>query len=364
MGSNLRPPERAHTDDSLRSERERADEGLEDARQRAVTTSDEVLARAQRRADEKLALARSNAEAKLKRAHASDEEFAAERAEHVCEDATLAGERTIAAAALENEREQGRLALAKLLRIERAQTDAYLLVERARSDDAVLKRDDFLGMVSHDLRSMLSGIALSAQRLNAISERPDAKAKTRDIADYIERVSTRMNRLVEDLMDVTRIESGRLVLMRQRHDLAELLLLAKETFEPLVEGRGLALKASISSSTLFASFDRERVLQVLGNLVGNAIKFTPPGGEIVMSAQTDGDFVRVCVSDTGTGIAADKREAIFERFWQATSTSRQGLGLGLYICRRLVEAHGGRIWVGDSSERGSTLCFTLPAAAS
>jgi signal transduction histidine kinase len=110
-------------------------------------------------------------------------------------------------------------------------------------------------------------------------------------------------------------------------------------------------------------FDHDRMLQVLGNLISNSIKFTGPGGKIAVGAERADDELRFCVSDTGAGIPEDSLEAIFERFWQVGRNDRRGLGLGLYISKCIVEAHGGRIWAESTRGEGTTVCFSIRAAA-
>ena len=133
---------------------------------------------------------------------------------------------------------------------------------------------------------------------------------------------------------------------------------------PLVKEAGLKLTVTVPKKIPAVSADAERIGQVLSNLVGNAIKFTPSGGKITVSAASDGDFVRVSVSDTGTGIAKEQLPHIFDRFWQSSkSTIRaRGAGLGLPIARGIVRAHGGKIGVASETGKGSTFWFTLPIA--
>lgn len=356
------PADRDQTDTSLRTEREKTDDELEKVRANIEEDADAVVQRAREKADETLELARSKADETLGKLGASSEAKAMARRERASEDRTLTSERAVSDLELEEEREHRGRALEAILRLEREQTDSHLLVERARSDEALIQRDDFLGMVSHDLRTILGGIALGAALLirNAADDEPGRA--TRKIGESIERYSARMNRLVGDLIDVTSIEFGRLAILPERHDAAKTLQDAMEAFQPLADAKGISLHHGLVKGPLFALFDHQRVLQVLGNLLSNAIKFTPPKGSIQVLVQGTASEVRFSVSDTGIGVPADKREAVFERFWQVKANDGRGLGLGLFISKCIVEAHGGKIWVEDTHGPGSIFSFTLPAA--
>ncbi|HEU4404463.1 MAG TPA: HAMP domain-containing sensor histidine kinase [Polyangiaceae bacterium] len=281
-------------------------------------------------------------------------------AERASEDATLSHERAVADRKLDDERAERRRALAALLRHEREGTDQHLLTERARADDAIASRDDFLGMVSHDLRTLLGGVAMSAALLLGLPPDGEEGKQMRLEAERIRRLTARMNRLIGDLLDVTSIESGRLHVVPERHDAARLLNDTIEAFQPLASAKGVAMSAEVASGSVLASFDHERILQVLANLVGNAVKFTEAGGHIALRVEPLGPEVRFSVSDTGPGISTDLIDVIFERFWQVGRADRRGLGLGLYISRCIVEAHGGKIWAESEAGRGSTFHFTLP----
>jgi signal transduction histidine kinase len=133
-----------------------------------------------------------------------------------------------------------------------------------------------------------------------------------------------------------------------------------ESFTPIASAKGIALKMKLVDDSLPARFDHQRIQQVLGNLITNALKYTSEGGTVVVCAERRGEDVRLVVEDSGVGIAADRLTTIFERFSQGGRSDRKGLGLGLYIARRIVEAHGGKIWAESEIGRGSTFYFTLP----
>src|SRR6266851_1911414 len=160
--------------------------------------------------------------------------------------------------------------------------------------------------------------------------------------------------LIEDLLDLASIEAGRLTVERKRHPVTPLVQEALELVEPMAAQKKLRLERELPSEPLDFDCDRERVLQVFGNLIGNAIKFTPEGGTIKVRAEMRGDETLFSVADTGPGIRPDELPHVFDRYWQAKKTARLGTGLGLSIAEGLVEAHGGHIWVESTPGRGST----------
>ncbi len=341
--------ERRQTDDSLRSERAEADRVRTDRQARAEEHADDVLDRARDNADAVLEAARDKADAtrlSLKSQSVRNEARAVA-------DETVQEERASADENLRREREDEALALAHLLPLERDKTDRYLWTERARSDNDLTHRDDFLAMVSHDLRSLLGGIVLTAQQLaRAVPENHEG-------AKRIQRYSARMNRLIGDLVDIASIDAGMLAVAPIRGDMAALVREAVDLFQASAEAKGLSLALDLPGGPMVTAFDHDRVIQVLANLITNSIKFTARGGHIVVHAESNRDEVVVSVSDDGAGIPFDKREAVFERFWQAAKNDRRGLGLGLYISRSIIEAHGGKIWVESELGKGSKFSFTV-----
>jgi signal transduction histidine kinase len=354
-------PERDETDQSLRTERKNTDEVLAEQRTRIEDAADEVVERAREQADAVLDSARDKADDKLDAADAAAPVRAAVAKERAREDETLKDERTVADEALRREREDQARALAALLPLEREKTDRHLFTERERSDHTLAHRDDFMGMVSHDLRNLLGGIAGNAALLSKLASESDEGRRTLGAMERIERYIARMNRLIGDLVDVASIDAGKLAMHPQMADAAELVNESVGAYAQTARDKDIALEARIGEPALPCVFDRERMLQVLANLIANSLKFTPRGGAITIAAERAGDDVRLSVRDTGSGIPAEMLEVIFERFWQVGKNDQRGLGLGLYISRCIVDAHGGRIWAESTVGSGSAFHFTIPA---
>jgi len=353
--------ERAKTDDSLRTERKKTDDARKAGRASAERDADGVVDLARTVADAVLSAARRKAdhESRRPRRRAAAGAVVGERARA---DLAVRGERATADVTLRSDRKDQADALAALLVHERAVTDAYLLTERARSDDAVAHRDDFLGMVAHDVRNLLNGVVLSLELLRPGDKEPDPHVS--DAASRIRRYVARMNRLVGDLVDVTSIDAGKLAMAAVEGDAAALVAEAMQTFLPAAVEKGVSLSAEVPDGPLLAAFDHDRMLQVFANIIANSIKFTPPGGRISVRVEAARGTLRFCISDTGVGIPAPTLDAIFERFWQVGKNDRRGQGLGLYISKCIVEAHRGRIWAESKAGKGSQVYFTLPVPGS
>jgi signal transduction histidine kinase len=163
------------------------------------------------------------------------------------------------------------------------------------------------------------------------------------------------------LLDVTTLEAGRFAVSVTRCAVADLLRETADLFGVLAASKEVHFEQSANEPRLMLLVDRERVLQVLSNLIGNALKFTPPGGDVILSIERQGGMVRFQVRDTGPGINADNLARVFERFWTETP-GKKGTGLGLFIAKGIVEAHGGRIWVESELGHGTRFFFTLPIA--
>ena len=349
MPAEDKTAEREQTDESLRVEREKADADLRENKAAIDEAADAIIEEARARADRVLAAARAKSD---RQARPPNEQSAtAIDKEREREDQTLRTERAGADETLRAERE-------KLPRpsAERDETDKDLSLERVRSDVALTARDAFLGIISHDLRNMLGGMV----GLAALIAKGASQEKSAVYAQRIQRTGARMNRLLGDLVDVASIEAGVLAVSRELGDAALVVTEAVDTFETQASAKGVSLTAEIVPPLPIASFDPPRILQVLVNLLGNAIKFTPPNGNVVVGVDRIGNELRFAVRDTGEGIPREKLEAVFERFLQLAENDRRGVGLGLYISKCIVQGHGGRIWAESRLGEGSTFCFTLP----
>ncbi len=229
-----------------------------------------------------------------------------------------------------------------------------------KTQTALTTREEFLAIVSHDLRNPLNHISMAAQNL---FEDPGDQAGAKEIAASIKRSAGEMLRLIQDLLDIERIAIGKLVLHYEKHDVCEIIREVVGDFQRDASSRQITLTAKAEAGCGEVVCDRSRVVQVLSNLIGNAIKFTPAKGQICVSSALAGrenNEMQISVNDTGAGIAPEKIESIFERFSQINSQDRRGIGLGLYIAKMMVEEHPGRIWVESKLGEGSTFHFTLP----
>ena len=241
---------------------------------------------------------------------------------------------------------------------------ASVALENARlfraAQDATRARDDLVAIVSHDLRNPVHTIHMAASFLLDIAPKDDRRVQARRQLEVIQRSATRANRLIQDLLDVARIQAGGLAVDPVPVDVQSLLHEAQESATPLASAAQLAVECAAPERPMVVASDRERVLQVFSNLIGNAIKFTPKGGRIRLLACGEGNEVRFTVADTGPGIPPEHLDHVFDRYWQAKSTAKLGAGLGLSIAKGIVEAHGGRIWVESPPGSGAQFNFTLP----
>jgi PAS domain S-box-containing protein len=240
---------------------------------------------------------------------------------------------------------------------------AAIVVEHARlfheAEQATRARDDVLAVVAHDLRNPLNTVTMAVSLM--LETTPIERVQERRQAEIVRRAADRMNRMIQDLLDVKRMESGRLTTDMKPEHPAVIINDTIDMLRPLAAGSTIRLDSSIEDNLPLVLADAARVQQVLSNLVGNAVKFTPRDGRITVCAERIDGEVRIGVIDTGPGIPAEQLPHIFGRFWQAKTSDRRGIGLGLAIAKGIVEAHNGRIWVESHVGLGSTFYFTLPA---
>jgi signal transduction histidine kinase len=377
--------QRAHTDASLDAERATTDSGEYRSEAIAQQALDDLIERDRILADTRLLKRRDNVDHLLARFRSaspsnSDSSVAQERriadqgkiTERQEMDAHVQGERARSDLLVDAERRKQEL-LHTRLEVCRQDTDDHLSSERQDSDAAVITLDDtkdalavsedqqerydnVLGMVTHDLRSPLMVIAMGAEAIATDTHEPP----TRKVAHMMLQAAARMDRLVADLLDALRIQSGTLRITKQSQGIDALLTEVLQTYGPLFANRHLNFTVDVPTTAIVVSFDYDRIVQVLSNLLGNAMKFTPQGGTVILHAQQRAQQVEFSLSNSGPGIFPNDLPHIFERFWQIDNKSRRGLGLGLYICKTIVEGHGGTIKAESELGQGTTIRFTLP----
>jgi PAS domain S-box-containing protein len=241
---------------------------------------------------------------------------------------------------------------------------AAIVVEHARlfneAQQATRARDDVLAVVAHDLRNPLNTVSMAVSLM--LESTPPERVQERRQVEIVRRAADRMNRMIQDLLDVKRMESGRLAIDVKAESPVSLINDTIDMLRPIASGSTIRLEANVEEGLPQVLADSARIQQVLSNLVGNAVKFTPRNGRVSITAEPADGEVRFGVIDTGPGIPAEQLPHIFGRFWQAQPSDRRGIGLGLAIAKGIVEAHKGKIWVESHVGLGSTFYFTLPTA--
>lgn len=253
-----------------------------------------------------------------------------------------------------------RRALRYAIERQRLRLEQATLIERAQR--ATRARDEILRIVSHDLRNPLSAITMCATSL-VVSPELDAESVA-ETGRTIQHAAEWTNRLIQDLLDVANIEAGRLPLEREPVTVEVILTNAREVFAPIARDAGVTFTIC-EPERARVSADRERIVQALLNLLGNAVKFTPRGGGVTLDAKAEESpggarVIRFGVRDTGSGIAPEHVPRVFDRYWQVRQNQRGSAGLGLAIVKGIVEAHGGTVRAESTLGAGSTFSFTLP----
>ncbi len=246
-------------------------------------------------------------------------------------------------------------------------SSAALALENTRlyqeSRQAVRERDELLAIVSHDLRNPVNAIVMLTGALMSQSDAGAPVAVELEQLQAVRSAARQADGLIQDLQDVSRITAGRLPVNARPVSVSDIVTETSELFESTAEATELTLGCELPAELPRVLADVSRIQQVLSNLLVNAIKFTPPGGSVYVSARSEPEHsrVRISVRDTGPGIAKEDVPRLFERYWQAPRLLRAGSGLGLFIAKGIVEAHGGTIEVETAPGAGTTMSFTLPS---
>ena len=226
---------------------------------------------------------------------------------------------------------------------------------------AVTARDDMIGIVSHDLRNPANAVKMLARSIIADGDATHASVVER--VNVIHQAAVQIDTLIQDLLDMTRIEAGRLTVAPRRVLLHDIMEPALEPMRALATASGSHIDVTYGDRDIVVMADPERIVQVMSNLVGNALKFTPQGGRVEIDIRLDTRVADIRLTDTGVGIPAEQLAHVFDRFHQAgTKSRRHGAGLGLPIARGIIEAHGGTINIQSTEGQGTTVRFTLPLA--
>ena len=372
---------RQSTNASLQAERASAviaDGGAARARRLA----EDLIERERLTVDEQLRKFRDDADTRL-----ADERLGSRppresvTSERARADKATGGERAVNDAILQQERQRSDDAIHKRdedaphspERARRAETDEKLGAERLRVDRAVSllgstekalsiaeqeveRRSHVLAMVAHELRNPLAVVMMNTDFISDGLVDPGR----REAAEEVRCSVARMERLLMDLLDVARIEAGILRIVKRPFDMGALMSEIHAAYGPLFAKRGVTFECGPRAPGIVVTFDHDRIVQVLSNLLTNAMKFTPTGGKVSVRIEPGIDNIELAVTDTGAGIPSHALPSVFNRFWQASSEPGAGLGLGLYICERIVAAHAGRIWVESEVGTGTTFRLTLP----
>ncbi len=379
--NSTQPPlkkERAQTDNSLNVERGKTDESFDAYKGATESKMDKAVIANRLEADNARTQRRSELDGNQDVPGSSDAQLQRNRES---EDIAIDLERSKNDLALERERGEKERLLSKLVSIERQTTDKNLLFERTKTDletklaanlltaektahldtkSALTTREEFVAIVSHDLRNPIGAI-LSAS--NIIMDDPSVDGIGDDAKRCLQMIRRNADtalRLISDILDMERIVEGKLHLQLAPHKTSVLVSEAIESCAHVAAAKKITLNSKFTMDDSFINCDRDRIAQILSNLIGNALKFTPEGGSITVATEESSVEIKVSISDTGPGIPENQKNHIFERFAQIGNKNRTGLGLGLYISKTLVESHGGKIWVTSAVGKGSTFYFTLP----
>ncbi len=359
-------------DTTLRQERIHADVALEGRLESDEARTDAAVDGTRAKVNEKIAeaeqvgreVAADAVESEAPRNPAKAREHVEQAVEHVAEQAKagVEAERAQTDDLHAAERDAAKRAFLDILAKERLDTDTAIVQERDVADRLVDSRDEALAMISHDLRNLLQAIQWKAQLL--CRNVPPEVEFPRRLADEIATSCVIMARWATDLVDLSSLDAGTFHLERDAHRARELAERAAQIHLAKAVAKGITLSVEAAEDTLSVDCDGDRIVQVLTNLVDNATKFTPRNGEVTARVAREGTNATFSVSDTGPGLTREDQHHVFERRWHTNRRGGGGAGLGLYICKRIVEAHGGAIWVDSRPGHGATFSFSLPITGS
>lgn len=377
--------DRAETDKCLHHERTKTDGHLERRQKELEQRTTDAIEENRRMADERRTLERSARDRHVTdgqaKATKSDESLVMGERER--SDQAIYQERELDDSNLRRERREKQLLVEALLSTERQRTDDSLSQERqgvdfdsqstlrhlteeqarhTRTREELSDRELAVETLCHDLRNQNVATSIGVQLLRKLLARDawDRAEITRQLS-AIEDNTAFMGRMIDSMLDTERFARGKVTLNLEPADLCVLLQDTAKLFSPVAITRSCSVLTHLGPEPLWVSVDHDRLRQVVANLVGNAMKFTPSGGTISLAAQQDQTRVTVSVTDTGIGIAEQDQPKLFQKFSQLNH-AEAGLGLGLYIAKSIVEAHGGTMWVDSTVGQGSSFRFTLPLA--
>jgi chemotaxis family two-component system sensor kinase Cph1 len=231
---------------------------------------------------------------------------------------------------------------------------------RKAAERAMLLREEMMAVLSHDLKNPLSAIQLSTKVAEKFLE-SESKERVAEVLSRITRATSNMNHLINDVLSIAKLESGSVELDHETAEITEVISEVVEILEPIAIEKKIVITKRFLQNSCNVRCDRGRLIQVLSNILGNAIKFTPESGKICVDLESCGpEFLRISVTDTGPGINVDHLDFVFDRFWQANQAKRLGTGLGLAIAKGIISAHGGEIWAESDGKSFTTFRFTLP----
>lgn len=370
--------ERKQTDDSLTLERGKTDESFHSGRGDTHDNTDDTVAKDRIAADQDKLKRRSAADLKRDVPEGAGQVLEKQRK---VDDKAIETERSNMDTALQHERDEKERLLNKLVIQERNATDKNLKDERVKTDleversavllavertalketkSALTTREEFVAIVSHDLRNPIGAILSSTEILLEDTSIVGKSDTTKSLIELIQRNAKTSLRLISDILDMERIVEGKLQLQLTKNRIHDLIRESVESFAYAASAEKILLKIAPVKTGGSLLCDKDRVAQILSNLIGNALKFTPAGGSVTVEVLESPNEVTVSVCDTGPGIPDDQKSRIFERFTQIGNKQRGGLGLGLYISKTLVESHSGKLWVTSIPGSGCTFWFTLP----